>query len=211
MTIVLSSNPSALTYSDLKTSIANWIHRTDLTSIIPDFIADAEIRIYNELRIRAMEYAFSETMSNGQIPLPNDFLEWKNLYLNTSPIQKLDRKSAEWIYQFYPNRTADGVPKYFTQDNSNLIFAPYPDSDYKVKGTYYRKFEALSDTVQTNWFTENASDLLRFAALCEAAPYCRDLTITQVWEQKYEAIKQRMMRTERREEFSGSVLTMKAG
>ena len=39
-------------YSDLKTSIANYLARTDLTDQIPDFITFAENRLRRELRIR---------------------------------------------------------------------------------------------------------------------------------------------------------------
>ena len=35
-------------YSELKTSIAAFLHRSDLTAMIPEFIADGEARIYNE-------------------------------------------------------------------------------------------------------------------------------------------------------------------
>lgn len=211
MAIVLVSPSSSVNYSTLKSSIADWLHRSDLTSIIPDFIADGETRIYNDLRIRAMEEAYTDTVSGGAVDLPDRLLEWKNLYVNTSPIQKLDRKSAEWIYQYYPNRTGDGTPKFFAQDGATLIFAPYPNSNFEIKGVYYKRPESLSDSNMTNWFTENAADLLRYAALCEAALYIRDLAAVQVWEQKYEAIKQRLKNTERREAFSGSVLTMTAG
>jgi hypothetical protein len=63
-------------YSTLKTSIAAFLHRTDLTSMVPEFIADAETRIYNELRIRAMEAAFNATTSGGTVALPTGFLQW---------------------------------------------------------------------------------------------------------------------------------------
>ncbi len=43
---------SLSTYSDLQTSIANYLARSDLTSIIPDFITLAENRLRRELRIR---------------------------------------------------------------------------------------------------------------------------------------------------------------
>jgi hypothetical protein len=33
------------TYTDLKTSIASWLNRDDLTSVIPDFISLAEAGI----------------------------------------------------------------------------------------------------------------------------------------------------------------------
>ena len=42
------------TYSDLKTTIANYLARSDLTSQIPDFITLAENRLRRELRIRQM-------------------------------------------------------------------------------------------------------------------------------------------------------------
>ena len=39
-------------YSDLKTTVANYLARSDLTSVIPDFIQLAEQRLRRELRIR---------------------------------------------------------------------------------------------------------------------------------------------------------------
>jgi hypothetical protein len=41
-------------YSDLKTTIANYLARSDLTTQIPDFIALAEARLSRELRTRKM-------------------------------------------------------------------------------------------------------------------------------------------------------------
>ena len=42
-------------YASLQTAIATTLHRNDLTALIPVFIADAEERIYNDIRIQAME------------------------------------------------------------------------------------------------------------------------------------------------------------
>ena len=211
MSIIISAESNSLTFDGLVIYIADWLHRTDLNSVIPSFILDGESRIYNDLRVRAMEESYSETIVDGVTNIPDGLLEWKNLYVNTSPIQKLDRKSAEWIYQNYPNRTGDGTPKYFAEDNGLIIFAPYPNSSFVIKGTYYKRPEALSTSNVTNWFLENAPDLVRYAALAEATLYTRDYQLNQMFEQKYEAAKQRILKTERREAFSGSVLTMKAG
>ena len=40
------------TYSELKTSIANYLNRDDLTAVIPDFITLTENRLDRELRVR---------------------------------------------------------------------------------------------------------------------------------------------------------------
>ncbi len=42
------------TYNELKTSVGDWLNRTDLTTVIPDFIALAEAQIERQLRTRQM-------------------------------------------------------------------------------------------------------------------------------------------------------------
>jgi hypothetical protein len=197
-------------YATLQASIASFLHRTDMTAIIQELIADAEFRIANELRIRAMEASFTGTIASGTVALPSAFLEWKHAYIDGDAAQKLERRDAEWIYTNYPTRSATGKPVFFAQEADALMFGPYPDSNYTVKGVYYQKLAALSDSNTTNWFITNAPDLLRYGALCEAAPYMQADERIGVWEQKYNQVKQRIERTERREKSSGSLLTMKA-
>jgi len=38
-------------FTELKSSIANWIHRNDLSAVIPDFITLADMRIFLELDV----------------------------------------------------------------------------------------------------------------------------------------------------------------
>ena len=196
-------------YSSLKTSIAAFLHRTDLTSMIPEFIFDAETRIYNELRIRAMETAFTGTTSGGTIALPSGFIEWVYLYVDGTTPQKLTRKDVEWIVTNYPGSTGD--PKFFARDGDSLIFGPEPDSNVSLIGRYYKRLTALSDSNTSNWFITNAPDLLRYGALCEAAPYMQDDERVQIWEGKYQTAKNRIERTEKRETGSGSLLSVTKG
>jgi len=198
-------------YATLQTSIASFLHRTDMTAIIKEFIADAEIRIANDLRIKAMEASFSEAIASGTVALPSGFLEWKFLYVDGDSAQKLERRDAEWIYTNYPSRSSGGKPVFFSREGETLIFGPYPDSTYTIKGRYYKKLDALSDSNTTNWFITNAPDLLRYAALCEAAPYIQNDARINVFESKYQMAKERIKRTERMEATSGSLLTAKAG
>ena len=197
-------------YATLQTSIAGFLHRTDMTAIIKELIADAEFRIANELRIRAMEANFSQAIASGGVTLPSAFLEWKHLYVDGDSVQKLERRDPEWIYANYPARSGSGKPVFFAQESDALIFGPYAASTYTIKGVYYKMLGALSDSNTTNWFITNAPDLLRYGALCEAAPYMQNDERIGVWEQKYNQVKQRIERTERREKSSGSLLTMKA-
>ena len=198
-------------YSTLKTSIASFLHRTDLTNLIPEFIADAENRIYNELRIRAMETAFSGATSGGTVALPSGLLEWIFLYVNDTTEQKLTRRDAEWIYTRYPSRAGGGRPVYFAREGDTLIFGPAPDADYTITGRYYKKLTPLSDSNTSNWLITDAPALLRYGALCEAAPYLADDARIAIWEGKFNQDLMRIKRTEQRESRSGSLLSAVKG
>lgn len=198
---------SISTYAELQTAVGNWLNRADLTSYIPDFIAFGEARVYRELRIRTMETAYTGTISAGAIAVPADYAELKYFYIDGSPIQFLQRKSAVWIYENYPTRSADGKPKFVAQDAGNFIFGPYPDSAYTVKGTYYKRMTALA-TTSPNWFTTNAPGILLFAALCEAEVFLKNDPRIQLWQAKYDQEKEGIEREERSEQFSGGPLTM---
>lgn len=199
-----------MNYTDLKESIANYLHRSDLTDLIPDFIADAEARIYSELRVKAMEAAYSEAVSSGSVALPTGFIEWINLYVHGDTAGSLTRKDPEWIYTNYPTRSGSAKPVFFAREGETLIFGPYA-GPYTIKGRYYKRLTALSDSNTTNWFTENEPALLRYAALCEAAPYILNDERIPILEAKYQAAKNRIQRTDKLEKMSGSLLQMVAG
>lgn len=197
-------------YSQLKTDIASWLKRDDLTDEIPYFIRMAELRIYRKMRIRCMETALNGTIASGVIAIPSGYCALKFAYVNGSPTTPLERKDAEWIYNNYPTRSADGKPFYIAREGDNFIFGPYPDSAYTVKGVYYKRLDPLSDSNTTNWFTANAPDLLLYASLCEAAPFMLNDERVQLWETKLSVVAERVQREDDEEEFSGSPLAVTA-
>jgi hypothetical protein len=195
---------SISTYAELKDAVANWVARSTLTAFVPDFIMLGESRIYRELRIRAMETALSSTIATGVIAVPSGYIELKFAYIDGTPVQRLTVKDPGWIYEYYSTRSADGKPSFIARDVDNFIFGPYPDSAYTVKGTYYKRLDALSVSNTTNWFTTNAPDLLLWASLCEAEPFMKNDERTQLWEAKYENVKQAIIKQDKRESHSGS-------
>src|SRR5688572_26789553 len=94
------------TYAELQTAVANRLRRSDTSGFIADWILLAETDIFRRLRVREMETALSDTISSGTIALPESYVDLKFAYLNTSPVRKLQRKRAEFIYEKYPTRTA---------------------------------------------------------------------------------------------------------
>lgn len=199
------------TYAELKTSVANWLARDDLTTYIPDFITLAEARIYRELKIRQMETALSSAISSGVIAVPSGYTQMKFAYVDGSPIKKLERFDLERLYQEYPTRSADGKPAAFAREGTNFVFGPYPDSEYTIKGTYYKKLDPLSDENSSNWLITDAPDLILFASLAEAKPFIKDDVRIALWESKYGNARSEINRKERDEAFSGSVMSPRPG
>ena len=194
-------------YATLKTTIADWLKRDDLTDSIPGFIRFGELRIYREMRVRAMETALTGTIASGVLAVPSGYVEMKYMRVGT---QKVQRKDVEWMYEKYPTRTSGGQPKFVAREVDSFIFGPYPDSAYTVTGLYYKALPALSDSNTTNWLITDAPDLILFASLCEAAPYMMNDERIPVWGNKYVATKDRIQSQEDDEEFSGSPLAVTA-
>src|SRR3990167_10862264 len=201
---------SIASYSELKTAVGNWLNRDDLTTYLADLVMLGEKKVYRDLRIRAMETALSSTIASGVIALPSDYVELKSAYVGGSPTQILERKTAEFLYTNYPTRSSGGKPKFIGREASNFIFGPYPDSTYTIKGVYYARLAALSDSNTTNWFTTNAPDILLFASLLEAEIFIKNDERIALWQAKYDQIASQLTAEDQREQFSGSTLRMTA-
>lgn len=189
-------------YSTLKTAIADWLDRDDLTSQIDTFIDLCEAQIYRRLRIRAMETALSDTIASGVISVPSSYLELINAYVDGSSAEPLQLTTPNHIYQRYPTRSSQGKPLYIAREGSSFIFGPYPDSTYTIKGLYYASLTALSTSNETNWFTSNAPDLLLFGSLVAATPYIGDDERAVLWKAQYEEAIAEVTRQDRKERWA---------
>lgn len=200
------------TYAQLKTAITNWldVSTTTFTSTIDDLVTLGEIRLFRECRTRDMENALSDTISaSGTVALPTGYTDLKFAYIDRTPVQHLERRSSEWIYRTYPQRTADRTPKYIARETTNFIFGPFPDSTYAIKGVYYKRFSPLSSAV--NALFTASPDLYLFACLAESEPLIgRDSRIA-LWNSKYQQILALVNGEDKMEQFSGSVLQMRVG
>jgi hypothetical protein len=75
-------------FSELKTEIANYVDRSDLTDQIPTFIKLTEARINRSLRVRLMESVKIISLVSGskRYPVPSDYLQLRTVQYDTSSI-----------------------------------------------------------------------------------------------------------------------------
>jgi hypothetical protein len=195
-------------YTAFRTNVSTWldIGTSDLgATLLDDLITTAEKRIYREVKAREMETALSSTISSGAVTVPSDYGQMKYAYLDGTPTKPLERRSAEWIYNEYRTRSSDAKPKFFAREGGSFIFGPYPDSGYLMKGIYYKKFPALSTSL--NDLFNNNPDLFLWAALAESESILgRDKRVA-LWEAKYQNSKNRINYEHEDEDMSGSTST----
>ena len=197
-------------YSDLKTQVANYLGRTDLTSQIPNFISFAELRLSRDLRIRQMLKTATATMTAGDstVGLPSDFLQMRDLFINGTPRIAIS-------YLTPSNFTRDsrasesGKPVFYTMRGAEFEFAPVPDAAYTLQMLYYAKPDALSDSNPSNTFLANCPDALLYGALVEAEPYLMNDARTELWTNLYRAAINNLNTSDDEAEYSGVPIAMK--
>jgi hypothetical protein len=201
---------SFATYSDLKTSIAGYLARSDLTTQIPDFITFAENRLRRELRIRQMLKSVTTSTVSGDstVELPSDFIEIRDFVVLTNPIQPLSYSSPSALSND-PRASEVGVPKSYTILASEFLLAPPPDGIYTLRMLYFAAPAYLSGTNASNVFLNVAPDALLYASLIEAEPYLMNDARINTWGTMYDRAISSLTKSDEQGQYSGVPLAMK--
>ena len=177
--------PAFTSYENLKTNIADYLARSDLTDKIPMFVSLAEKRLNRDLRLRQTLQQSTYSMEGGyEVPTPTDFLEMKDIHIDANPIVNLNFKTVSQFYRL-ANSSSNGVPVNYTLVSDNFVLAPRPTGSSTINMTYYKIPRVLSDTNPSNEYLEVCPDLLLYASLVESAPFLMNDERLVTWEQLY--------------------------
>ena len=197
---------SMTTFTGLKSSIANWLNRTDLSAEILDFIKLAENRISHEVRLPTIETTAVVTVdSAGSTSIPGDFLEAKYAFFNGSPLERISTT------MLYSQPAKSGIPSAFARVGSKIQFYPTPaiTASDVLTLTYYYQVDQLSDEQPINPLLSTAPELYLYAALVEAANFLNSDGAR--WENGYQTAFSRAMSHARYAEFSGATPMISTG
>ena len=198
------------TYTELKTSIASWLNRDDLTSVIPDFISLAEAGINRDLRHYKMIERADATLDSRYVQLPADWMETVRFSITSGDTYRLELVSRDDMLE-YRQKTADtsGRPRFYANIGDTIEVFPTPDADYTMQLQYYAKTPALSDSNASNWLLLDAPDVYLYGTLIQSAPYLQDDARTQTWAALYAAALQSLQKASDDTRFAGSGLRMR--
>ena len=141
-----------MTYAELKSNIANFLNRSDLTDVIDTFIDSTESEFNRRLRVKGMIKRATATLDSQYISVPTDWLEAINIQIDSGDFSPLFQQSIESLDVYRKsNDNVTGQPIYFALVDDSIEFAPTPDGSYTVQLTYYGKIDALSDSNTSNF------------------------------------------------------------
>lgn len=174
------------TYSELKSAVADWLERGDLTARIPDFITLAETKINRKLRLRLMMARATLTVDAEYETLPADFREADSLIVSDAGVT-FNCEPMPW--EVLARRSVGNVtaarPEFYALIGTQMRFYPRPDKSYSAELTYYQKVPALSDAAPTNWLLTSCPDVYLYGALAETGPYLRDTEALAIYKSSF--------------------------
>lgn len=177
---------SITTYAELQTAVANWLHRDDLTAIIPDFITLAESRINSDLQANVKETDTTLVTVIGQdySALPTDFVSpiALNVLYSVGGVQE---DVPQFLPQFLTVSTSQSAPYQWAISGDVISYGQPLDRAYTIIFRYLGKF-SLSATATTNWLLTNHPDVYLWGALLEAAIYAQDNENLSLYGSKFE-------------------------
>lgn len=166
---------SISTYSDLQTAVADYAHRTDLTSVLPTMILLAEDAMSADIVSRSMDAktTLSTVAGTSTVALPTDMVEMRRLQILDSYNTVLKYVSPDQLGVDYATNT-NSRPIEFSVIGGNLELAPVPDAVYSLELTYKKRIPALSNSNTTNWLLTSWPSVYLYGTLIHVFGYIMD-------------------------------------
>lgn len=201
------------TYGGLKTSVAAWLARADLTATVPDFILLAHKQLMRDLRghLRLQARNPSFALSGEYVQVPDDFLEVVSFRPNVNYAKAMT---------FAPNDTMNtttasaGTPLEFSMVSGanieNFRFAPVPSASMTATLEYYTKLPFFQTDGDTNWILDDHPDLYLYGSLLQATAYLQGDQRLGVWAQAYSSSLDSVKSAGKRARWGGNGMAVRA-
>jgi len=203
-------------YSELKSAIANWLNRTDLTDeIADDFIKLTEADFNAKLRIRAMEQIDTITIDSETETVPTGFIAVRSFYILSSSVKyPLEYITPANMFET-KGGSRTGKPRTYTIESDNetetFRFGPSPDTSYSGYLSYYKAISPLSISNTSNWMLANHPAVYLYGSLFHAANFLGGVEPQQVqnWLQMYATAMERIENNDKQDSYGGAPVTQR--
>lgn len=194
------------TYAELKSAVADWLNRDDLTGTIDNFISLAEAQFNRSIRHRKMVVRSDATLDTPYFAVPGNWLQTIRFQLSTNPVTPLLFVTPEQALEESQVYSAAQQPLFYTMIGEQFQVVPAPDTSYDAELLYYAKIPSLSTTTTTNWLLSESPDLYLYGALIQSAPYLKEDERLATWAGLYQKLFDDMMLADERARIGSSKL-----
>lgn len=174
------------TYTELKAAVADYLHRSNLTAQVVDFITLAESEINTDMRLRKQESDETLTLSSGAttVALPTRYSEPIRLDI---VISGQDNRELTYLppAQLTVQATTGSScePDYWTINGANIQFPAPADQSYSLLFKMLGDFDIA--TTSTNALLTKYPGIYLYGALLQAAPYLANDARITTWATMY--------------------------
>ncbi len=172
---------SITSYSELQAAVADWTNRSDLTTVIPDFIRLAELDFEPSLRASVLRADIELASGEDVVPLPADVGELRSIRIATDTYRHTLKMVTPEALADYRKATS-GVPQWAAIVGTDVLLDCAPDSDLDAEIIYYEKLVPLSDDVTTNSTLDEAPNVYLYGALAQAETYLEHDERLALWQ-----------------------------
>ena len=199
-----------MTYAELKTAIANYLNRSDLTSDLDTFIDNVEAELNRRFRTKDMIKRATATADSQYLTVPTDWIEAINVEITSNDFSPLFQQSIESLDVYRKsNNNSVGQPVYFAMVDDSIELAPTPDVEYTLQLTYYAKISALSDTNTSNFVSVSHPDVYLYGALKHASIFLMEDERIPMFTQQFEKALEEMRLEQEKAAFGKGSLMMR--
>lgn len=189
-------------YTELQASVAAWLSRSDLTALVPDFIALAEADIRTDLRLLPTVTTLTTVPGQDYIDLPADWLEFVYLKFDGEPLEYTppDILRSENMHS--------GAWRKYSIEGRRLLLSHEASTADTIDVSYHARLDALATTA-TNWLLTDQPNVYLWRSLYYALIYLQDDARAEGFAQRYMAEVEKLPRSEAKGRSSGSPLRIR--
>ena len=206
---------------ELKAAIADWLNREDLTSVIPEFIDLAQIRINKDRRFSGYdsEFAYTQTVIGASqvnpVSTPAPLDEIRTLIVDDKVIpyvtneayykEREDRKYTDGVWTYI-----EGEPHLSTWELPTGTSTATDSQVVTLLGYDDGNMDTLVDA-SSGWIMDHIPDAMLYACLTEASIYLRDFEGVQLYQARYDELADKFQKDSRRRAVVGGLSVQSVG
>jgi hypothetical protein len=192
---------SITTFGELKTAVASWLNKTNLTSQLPDFVALAESAIRRDVHTRSHESRATGILTGETLAFPTRFMSMRSLSVGGTPLEYLSPEAYQRkVDQQYSSQG------YYTIIGQNIYVLNGASGDDYIL-VYDASLTGFSSDSDTNWLLTNAPEVYLWGSCEQAAVFLKDTAAAQDYNQRYAAAVANLNRSERMAKYAGPIIS----